>query len=99
MQPLPMLTMAQVKLLGPLQPAGNAFNPALIDKFVAMPPSSVMNVTVYLVLNPTATLSASVVEGMATMLSLLGIEASANLELTTSWPQAANNAKVAKIAE
>ena len=67
MQPLPVLTEAQAKLLGPVQPAGKVLNPDVIDKFVAVLPSLVVNVTVNAWLDPTATLMGPVGEGVATM--------------------------------
>jgi hypothetical protein len=74
MQPLPVLTEAQVKLVGPLQPAGKALNPVVIDRFVAVLPSSVVNATLNAVLDPTATLMALVVE-VATMLLFVRADA------------------------
>jgi hypothetical protein len=71
MQPLPVLTEAQVKLVGPVQPAGKVANPVVIDRFVAVLPSSVVNVTLNGVLDPTTTLMVLVVEEVATMLSLV----------------------------
>jgi hypothetical protein len=68
MQPLPVLTEAQVKLVGPVQPAGKALNPVVIDRFVAVLPSLVVNVTLKVVLDPIATLMAPVVDGVATIL-------------------------------
>src|SRR5580698_1902208 len=98
MQPLPVVIMEQVKLVGPPQPGGNELNPVVIDRSVAIAPSSVTNVTVNGALDPTATLRVSVVEGMATTLSSLYVAVSAYLALT-SCPQAANNAKIARMAE
>jgi hypothetical protein len=98
MQPLPVLMVAQVKLVGPTQPAGNELNPAVIDRSVAVAPSSVTNVTLNGALNPTVTLRTLVVEGMATTLSLLYVEVSGYSVLTTR-PHAANNAKLTTMAE
>src|ERR1700677_303500 len=97
MQPLPVVMVAQVKLVGPPQPAGNELNPAVIDRSVAIAPSSVTNVTLNGALDPTITLRASVVEGIATTLSLLYVAVSAYLVLT-SCPHAANNAKITMMA-
>jgi hypothetical protein len=74
MQPLPVLTEAQVKLCGPLQPAGSALNPVVIVRFVAVLPSSVVNVTLYALLDPTTTLMALAVE-VATMLLFVRADA------------------------
>jgi hypothetical protein len=74
MQPLPVLTEAQVKLCGPLQPAGRALNPVVIDRFVAAAPSSVVNVTLNALLDPTTTLMALAV-AVATMLLFIGADA------------------------
>src|SRR5277367_5601479 len=71
MQPLPVLTEAQVKLVGPLQPAGKALNPLVTDRFVAVLPSSVVKVTLKAVVDPTTTLMALVVEEVATILSFV----------------------------
>jgi len=57
MQPLPTLTEAQVKVAGPVQPAGRSPNPEVIEKLVAVPPSSVVNATLSEVLDPMATLN------------------------------------------
>src|SRR5580700_9510078 len=98
MQPLPVLMVVQVKLVGPTQPAGNELNPSVIERFVAVAPSSVTNVTLNGALNPTATLRTLVVEGMATTLSLLYVAVSLYLVLT-SCPHAANNAKLIMVAK
>jgi hypothetical protein len=66
-QPLPVLTEAQVKLVGPVQPAGKALKPEVIDKFVAVLPSLVVNVTLIAWLCPTGTLMTPVGEGVATI--------------------------------
>jgi hypothetical protein len=66
-QPLPVLTEAQVKLVGPVQPAGKALKPEVIDKFVAVLPSLVVNVTLTAWLCPTGTLMTPVGEGVATI--------------------------------
>jgi hypothetical protein len=66
-QPLPVLTEAQVKLVGPVQPAGKALKPEVIDKFVAVLPSLVVNVTLIAWLFPTGTLMTPVGEGVATI--------------------------------
>ena len=71
MQPLPVLTEAQVKVAGPVQPAGKALNPDVIERFVAVLPSSVVNVTLNVALDPTTTLTVLVVDDVATMLSLV----------------------------
>src|ERR1700735_743576 len=98
MQPLPVVMVGQVKLVGPPQPAGNELNPAVIDRSVAIAPSSVTNVTVNGALDPAATLRTSVVEGMATTLSLLYVAVSAYLVLV-SCPHAASNAKLTMMAK
>jgi hypothetical protein len=71
MQPLPVLTDAQLKLVTPLQPAGKVLNPDVIARFVAVLPSSVVNVTLNVALDPTATLMGLVVDGVATILSFV----------------------------
>jgi len=82
MQPLPLLTEAQVKLAGPVQPAGKALNPCVTVTFVACSPSSVVNVTFSVVVDPTATLTEPV-EGVATTLSFVGFDTTAfPLEVT-----------------
>jgi hypothetical protein len=85
MQPLPVLTEAQVKVVGPLQPAGKALNPVVIDRFVAVAPSSVLNVTLNEVLDPTTTLMALVVE-VATTLLFVRADAGGLPEEDTSTP-------------
>jgi hypothetical protein len=85
MQPLPVLTEAQVKLCGPLQPAGRTLNPVVIDRFVAVAPSSVLNVTLNEVLDPTTTLMALVVE-VATMLLFVRADAGGPPEEETLTP-------------
>jgi hypothetical protein len=67
MQPLPLLTEAQARLVGPVQPAGKALNPDVIEKFVAVLPSLVVNVTLNTWLCPTATLMTPAGEGVATI--------------------------------
>jgi hypothetical protein len=67
MQPLPVLTEAQARLVGPVQPAGKALNPDVIEKFVAVLPSLVVNVTLNAGLCPTVTLMGPAGEGVATM--------------------------------
>ncbi|MDP9082551.1 MAG: hypothetical protein M3N50_02120 [Pseudomonadota bacterium] len=94
MQPLPVLTEAQLKLAGPVQPAGKVLNPVVIDKFVADLPSSVVNVTLNAALEPTTTLMALVVEEVATMLSFVGVA-----EEDPPPPHAANVARLAKTAQ
>jgi len=86
MQPLPVLTEAQAKLAGPLQPAGKALNPEVIDRFVAVLPSSVVNVTLNPALCPTATLMGPVGEGVATMLSFVVADAGGFPEDDASTP-------------
>jgi len=71
MQPLPVLTEEQEKLVGPVQPDGKEDNPEVIERLDADFPSSVVNVTLKLVLEPTSTLMSLVVEGVATILLLL----------------------------
>lgn len=71
MQPLPVLTEAQVNVVGPVQPAGSALKPVVIDRFVAVLPSLVVNVTLNEALDPTTTSTALVVDDVATMLSLV----------------------------
>jgi hypothetical protein len=66
MQPLPVLTAAQVKLVGPVQPAGRSLNPAVIDRFVAVAPSSVVKVTLNAALDPMVTLRLPFADGVAT---------------------------------
>jgi hypothetical protein len=77
MQPLPVLTEAQVKLAGPVQPAGKALNPEVIDKFVAVLPSLVVNVTVNVCFDPTVTLTVPVGEGVATIVLFVVVGARA----------------------
>jgi hypothetical protein len=60
MQPLPVLTEAQVKVVGPLQPSGKALDPLMIARFLAGIPSSVVNVILTVVLDPTITLNLAV---------------------------------------
>ncbi len=67
MQPLPVLTEAQVKVVGPLQSAGKVLDPLVIARFVAGIPSSVVNVILTVVLDPTTTLKL-VVEVATTLL-------------------------------
>jgi len=67
MQPLPVLTEAQARLVGPVQPAGKVLNPDVIEKFVAVLPSLVVNVTVNVCFDPTVTLTVPVGEGVATI--------------------------------
>jgi hypothetical protein len=86
MQPLPVLTEAQAKLAGPLQPAGKALNPEVIDRFVAVLPSSVVNVTLNAALCPTATLMAPVGDGVATIVSFVAADAAGFPEDDTSSP-------------
>jgi hypothetical protein len=73
MQPPPVLTEAQVKVAGPVQPAGRVVNPVEMDRLVAVSPSSVVNVTLNAVLDPTATPRVPVVEGVATTLSFVRV--------------------------
>jgi hypothetical protein len=75
MQPLPVLTEAQVKLVGPVQPAGKVPSPEVIDRFVAVAPSLVVNVTVVAVLDPTTALMVLAVDGVATTVSFVPLEA------------------------
>src|SRR4029077_10290848 len=98
MQPLPVLTEAQVKLVGPVQPAGKVPNPVVIDRFVAVLPSSVVNVTLNAVLDPTTTLMALVVEEVATMLSFVGVGGGVEEE-DPPPPHAANVARLATTAK
>jgi hypothetical protein len=78
MQPLPVLTEAQVRLEGPLQPAGKVPNPAVIDRFVAVAPSSVVNVKLNAAPDPTTTSMAPLGEGVATILLFVGIDGAGN---------------------
>ena len=98
MQPLPVLTEAQVKLVGPVQPAGKAPKPVVMERFVAVSPSLVVNVTLSAVLEPTATFRAPVSEGVATMLSFVRVLVGAALD-DPPPPHAANMQKLAAIAE
>src|SRR3984957_12485449 len=94
MQPLPLLTEAQVKLAGPVQPAGKALNPVVTDTFVACSPSSVVNVTLSVVADPMPALM-DPGEGVATTLSLVGVDTAAfPFEVTLTLP-AANIARLA----
>jgi hypothetical protein len=52
---LPELTEAQLKLAGPVHPAGNGDNPPVTERLVAAVPSFVVNVTLTAALPPTAT--------------------------------------------
>jgi hypothetical protein len=54
-QPLPELTEAQLKLAGPVHPAGKGDKPLVTDSPVAAVPSFVVNVTLTAALAPTAT--------------------------------------------
>ena len=54
-QPLPVLTEAQLKLAGPDHPAGKGDKPPVTDRPVAAVPSLVVNVTLTAELDPTAT--------------------------------------------
>ena len=94
-----MLTEAQVKLAGPLQPAGKALNPAVIDRFVAVAPSSVVNVTLSAAPDPTTTSMAPFGEGVATILLFVGVDEVGNWEEDTPYPQAAKIAKLAAAAQ
>ena len=67
MQPLPTLTAAQVKVVGPVQPTGKPPDPFVTASFVAGIPSSVVNVILTVVLDPTTTLK-RVVEVARTLL-------------------------------
>jgi hypothetical protein len=96
MQPLPVLTEAQVKLVGPLQPAGKALDPLVIARFVAGIPSSVVNVILTVVLDPTTTLKL-VVEVATTLLFEVrrppgGLD---TIGLDTTGPHAANISRLA----
>ena len=73
MQPLPVLTEAQARLVGPVHPAGKALNPDVIEKFVAVLPSLVVNVTLNAWLFPTATLMTPAGEGVATIVLFVPI--------------------------
>jgi len=73
MQPLPVLTEAQARLVGPVQPAGKVLNPDVIEKFEAVLPSLVVNVTLNAWLCPTATSMGPVGEGVATMVLFVPI--------------------------
>jgi hypothetical protein len=66
MQPLPELTEAQLKLAGPVHPAGKGDKPPVTDRPVAAVPSFVVKVTLTAALEPTATWV--VPEVLATML-------------------------------
>ena len=65
-----MLTEGQVKLAGPVQPAGKVPSP-VIDRFVAGRPSSVVNVMLTALVPPVTTAIWPAGEGVATMLLLL----------------------------
>jgi hypothetical protein len=94
MQPLPVLTEAQAKLLGPVQPAGKVLNPDVIDKFVAVLPSLVVNVTVNAWLDPTATLMGPAGEGVATMVLFVPT----GTEIPPPPPPPPHAAKIARLA-
>jgi hypothetical protein len=98
MQPLPVLTEAQVNVAGPVQPAGKALNPEVMDRLVAVSPSSVVNVTLNVALEPTATLTVPVGEGVATMLSFVFVGGGGGKD-DPPPPHAANMPKVATMAE
>ena len=98
MQPLPVLTEAQVKVAGPLQPAGKVLNPEVMDRPVAVSPSSVVNVTLNVALDPTATLTVPVGEAVATILLFVLVLAGGG-EDDPPPPHAANMHKVATMAE
>ncbi len=66
-QPLPVLTEAHVKLVGPVHPAGNELKPEEIDRLVAVLPSLVVKVMLYGVLEPAITWMSLVLDGVATM--------------------------------
>jgi hypothetical protein len=70
-QPLPVLTEAQVKLAGPLHPAGKGLKPAVTDRFVACRPSSVVNVMPTELEPPVTTAIWPAGEGVAMTLSML----------------------------
>ena len=71
-------------------------NPVVIDRFVAVLPSSVVNVTLNSVLDPTTTLMALVVEEVATMLSFVRVGVG---EDDPPPPHAANTPKLATTAK
>jgi hypothetical protein len=96
MQPLPVLTEAQAKLLGPVQPAGKVLNPDVIDKFVAVLPSLVVNVTVNAWLDPTATLMGPAGEGVATM--VLFVPTGTEIPPPPPPPPPPHAAKIARLA-
>lgn len=96
MQPLPVLTEAQLKLVEPLQPDGKALNPVVIDRLVAALPSLVVNVTLNELLDPTMTLMALLVDEVATILSFV-VVAGAEEELAP--PHAASIARFAAMAQ
>ena len=98
MQPLPVLTEAQVKVAGPVHPAGKALNPEVMDRPVAVSPSSVVNVTLNVALDPTATLTVPVGEAVATTLSFVFVGVGGG-EDDPPPPHAASMPKVATMAE
>jgi len=97
MQPLPVLTEAQVKLAGPVQPAGKALNPEVMDRLVAVSPSSVVNVTLNVALEPTATLTVPVGEDVATIVSFVFVLVGGGED--DPPPQAAKMPKLATMAQ
>jgi hypothetical protein len=93
-QPLPVLTEAQVKVAGPVHPAGR--EPKLVtDRFVAVLPSLVVKVTLSVELDPTTTLTVPVADGVATtVLSVV----MGGADPTPPLPQAADAARLATTA-
>lgn len=71
-QPLPVLTDAQVKLLGPLQPAGSAALPVTPNPVIAFP-SLEANVMLIVREAPTATDTTPATEAVATTKSLVPV--------------------------
>jgi hypothetical protein len=96
MQPLPVLTEAQVRLVGPVQPAGKALNPDVIEKLVAVLPSLVVNVTLNAWLCPTATLIGPVGEGVATI--VLFVPTGTEIPPPPPPPPPPHAAKIARLA-
>jgi hypothetical protein len=94
MQPLPVLTEAQARLVGPVQPAGKVLNPDVIEKFVAVLPSLVVNVTLNAWLCPTATLMTPVGEGVATIVLFVPT----GTEIPPPPPPPPHAAKIARLA-
>ena len=71
-QPLPVLTVAQLKVAGPLQPAGNADNPEVMESKVIGCASLEVNDRLNALLPPLTTDTVPAAEGVTSMTSLAG---------------------------